>query len=51
MPTGYQGDVFMDVVMQKIKEQFSIHHSTLQIEQGTTNHTCALHPSTERHIH
>jgi cobalt-zinc-cadmium efflux system protein len=51
IPTGYPGDAFMDDVMQKLKEQFSIHHSTLQIEQGTTNHACSLHPSSiEQHI-
>lgn len=43
MPTGYPGDAFMDNIMQTLKDRFSIHHSTLQIEQGTTDHNCALH--------
>jgi cobalt-zinc-cadmium efflux system protein len=46
MPGGYPGDAFMDRVMQELKAQFSIHHSTLQIEQGTTDHACILHPVT-----
>ncbi|HEY4316669.1 MAG TPA: cation diffusion facilitator family transporter [Herbaspirillum sp.] len=46
MPDGYPGDAFMDKVMQELKAQFSIHHSTLQIEQGTTDHACVLHPAT-----
>jgi cobalt-zinc-cadmium efflux system protein len=46
MPDGYPGDAFMDKVMQDLKAQFSVHHSTLQIEQGTTDHSCILHPAT-----
>ncbi len=43
MPQGYPGDVFMDEVAQRLKLDFAIGHSTLQIEQGTTEHGCALH--------
>ena len=43
IPEGYPGDAFMDEIMQTLKEKFSIHHSTLQVEQGTTDHSCALH--------
>ena len=46
MPEGYPGDVFMDDIMQTLKERFSVHHSTLQIEHGTTHHACSLHLST-----
>lgn len=42
MPQGYPGDAFMDGVTATLKQKFSIHHSTLQVEQGTTDHTCAL---------
>ena len=42
MPGGYPGDAFMDNVAQTLQEQYSVHHSTLQIEQGTTNHACSL---------
>jgi len=43
IPAGYPGDIFMDNIVQELKERFSVQHSTLQIEQGTTNHACALH--------
>ena len=42
IPGGHPGDVFIDDVAQGLNKQFSIHHSTLQIEHGTTEHTCAL---------
>lgn len=52
MPDGYPGDAFIDDIVQTLKERFSVHHCTLQVEQGTTNHSCcALHPSTTAHIH
>jgi len=43
MPEGYPSDAFMDDIVQTLKKRFSIQHSTLQVEQGTTNHACALH--------
>ncbi|WP_298612877.1 cation diffusion facilitator family transporter [uncultured Thiothrix sp.] len=43
MPTGYPGDAFMDELTHALKTKFSIAHSTLQIEQGTTEHNCCLH--------
>jgi cobalt-zinc-cadmium efflux system protein len=42
MPKGYPGDAFMDEIIHTLKTRFSIHHSTLQIEQGTTHHVCSL---------
>jgi len=42
MPGGYPGDVFMDNIACTLMERYSIHHSALQVEQGTTNHTCPL---------
>jgi cobalt-zinc-cadmium efflux system protein len=41
-PAGYPGDAFMDHAVHELAERFSIHHATLQIEQGTTEHACAL---------
>jgi cobalt-zinc-cadmium efflux system protein len=43
MPQGYPGDAVMDNIMATLESKFQIHHSTLQVEQGTTDHTCALH--------
>jgi cobalt-zinc-cadmium efflux system protein len=46
MPEGYPGDAFMDDIMLTLKERYAIQHSTLQVEQGTTDHACVLHPDT-----
>lgn len=43
MPDGYPGDQQIDDIVDQLKEKFKIHHCTLQIEQGTTNHGCSLH--------
>ncbi len=45
MPDGYPGDAFMDDIMQTLNMRFSVHHSTLQIELGTTTHACSLSPN------
>ena len=43
MPQGYPGDAFVDDIARTLKERFGIGHSTLQVEQGATDHACALH--------
>lgn len=43
MPESCPGDAFIDDIIRTLKERYSIQHSTLQVEQGTTDHTCALH--------
>lgn len=43
MPQGYPGDDYMDDIMRTLQERFLIGHSTLQVEQGTTDHSCVLH--------
>jgi cobalt-zinc-cadmium efflux system protein len=45
LPSGYPGDFFMDAIMHTLKEKYAINHCTLQVEQGTTHHDCALHSS------
>jgi cobalt-zinc-cadmium efflux system protein len=42
MPGGYPGDTFMENMRKTLDTRFSIHHSTIQIEQGTANHVCSL---------
>ena len=42
MPDGYPGDAFMDDIVQTLKERYAVQHCTLQMEQGTTDHSCAL---------
>ncbi len=44
IPGDYPGDAFIDGIGKALKERFSIQHSTLQIERGTTNHVCGLSP-------
>jgi len=51
IPDGYPGDLYMDKIMQTLKDQFSVHHSTLQIELGTTTHECSLSPVAVGHSH
>jgi cobalt-zinc-cadmium efflux system protein len=43
MPAGYPGDAAIDAIVASLKETHAIHHCTLQVEQGTTVHDCALH--------
>ena len=53
MPGGHPGDAFMDECVLTLQERFSVHHSTLQIELGTTDHACALTVTkpTQHHHH
>jgi cobalt-zinc-cadmium efflux system protein len=52
MPNGHPGDIFLDEIVQTLEERFFIHHCTLQIEQGTTNHSCSLSATTQlKHHH
>lgn len=43
MPAGYPGDACIDALGVKLREDFKIAHCTLQVEEGTTEHGCALH--------
>ena len=45
MPQGHPGDDFMDDIAGTLKTRYAIAHSTVQIEMGTTEHACALHPA------
>jgi cobalt-zinc-cadmium efflux system protein len=52
MPDGYPGDAAIDDIVGHLREDFSIHHCTLQVEQGTTKHSsCCLHDGLEAHAH
>lgn len=42
MPGGYPGDHVIDGIVDELRHDFAIHHCTLQVEQGTTDHGCAL---------
>jgi cobalt-zinc-cadmium efflux system protein len=43
MPGGYPGDAVVDSIIEQLQHQFKIHHCTLQVEEGTTDHGCVLH--------
>jgi cobalt-zinc-cadmium efflux system protein len=52
MPAGYPGDAAIDDIVGHLREDFSIHHCTLQVEQGTTQHSsCCLQDGLEAHAH
>ena len=54
MPNGHPGDSFIDDCVRTLEEHHDVHHCTLQIEQGTTNHTCSLtvkKPPVQHHHH
>ena len=49
MPKGCPNDAFIDDITHILEHDFSIHHCTLQIEQGDTNHICSLTPKPHAH--
>ena len=52
MPGGYPGDGVIDALVAKLRAEFSIHHCTLQVEQGTTKHaSCCLQDEAQDHDH
>ena len=42
-PAGYPGDAALDAMVDALRTRFGIAHATLQLEQGTRDHACALH--------
>ncbi len=44
MPKGNPGDHFLKEVADSIEAKFNIHHVTIQIEYGDSNHPCDLEP-------
>lgn len=51
MPNGYPSDAALDEIVHALEDKFSIHHSTIQVEQGTTNHSCSLTTANTAHAH
>ena len=47
MPDGYPGDAFMDNIRNNLESHYAIHHSTLEIEQGTISHYCSVSTGSE----
>lgn len=50
MPDG-SSDAVLDTIAAGLKDKFSIHHSTLQVEQSSRNHQCALHNAEVKSAH
>jgi cobalt-zinc-cadmium efflux system protein len=42
MPGGHPGDEALDEIAARLKADFAVHHCTLQVEMGTTDHACCL---------
>ncbi|NNG25230.1 cation diffusion facilitator family transporter [Telluria aromaticivorans] len=51
MPGGYPGDGVLDAMVAGLRSDFGIHHCTLQVEEGTTHHDCALEGHGHGHHH
>jgi cobalt-zinc-cadmium efflux system protein len=45
IPGGHPGDAAVDAIVLTLREEFAMHHATLQVDLGTTHHHCSLeHP-------
>ncbi|TKC91562.1 cation transporter [Trinickia terrae] len=42
MPGGHPGDTVLDGIVQTLREQYAMHHATLQVDLGTSEHRCSL---------
>ena len=50
MPNGYPSDAALEEIVQALQDKFSIHHSTIQVEQGTSDHSCSLNSTKTAHV-
>jgi cobalt-zinc-cadmium efflux system protein len=42
MPAGHPGDSVIDGMVRTLREQYAMHHATLQVDLGTSEHHCSL---------
>ncbi|MGJ9417189.1 cation diffusion facilitator family transporter [Massilia sp. CMS3.1] len=42
MPGGYPGDRAIEEIVTRLRHDFAVKHCTLQVEEGTLQHRCAL---------
>ena len=42
MPAGHPGDAAVDGMVIALRERFEMHHATLQVDLGTSDHHCTL---------
>jgi len=51
MPAGYPGDATLDALVAQLRADLAIHHCTLQVEQGTTQHASCCLQDAHDHAH
>jgi cobalt-zinc-cadmium efflux system protein len=49
MPGGHPGDTALDGVVRTLRDRYAMHHATLQVDLGTSDHHCSL--DREDHAH
>jgi cobalt-zinc-cadmium efflux system protein len=42
IPDGHPGDNVIDGIVCTLRDEFDMHHATLQVDMGTTHHRCSL---------
>ncbi|CAG9268438.1 cation diffusion facilitator family transporter [Paraburkholderia caribensis] len=49
IPDGHPGDVVIDGIVGTLRAEFDMHHATLQVDMGTTQHRCSLDHTPHAH--
>ena len=49
MPQGHPGDAFVQHVVTTLREEYAMHHSTVQVEFGESCHACVLNERGHAH--
>ena len=49
IPDGHPGDKVIDGIVGTLRAEFDMHHATLQVDIGTTQHRCSLDHSPHAH--
>jgi cobalt-zinc-cadmium efflux system protein len=49
IPDGHPGDMVIDGIVGTLRAEFDMHHATLQVDMGTTQHRCSLDRAPHAH--
>ena len=49
IPDGHPGDRVIDGIVGTLRAEFAMHHATLQVDMGTTQHRCSLDRAPHAH--
>lgn len=49
IPDGHPGDMVIDGIVGTLRAEFDMHHATLQVDMGTTQHRCSLDRTPHAH--